>query len=64
PTPEPPGGPAFPPGTRVSHRVWGEGEVMSGEPDRLTVLFTETGYRTLSLSAVREQSLLTPLAEV
>ncbi|MFJ4439278.1 RecQ family ATP-dependent DNA helicase [Streptomyces sp. NPDC088923] len=63
PTVEIPAGPVFPPGTRVSHRVWGEGEVMSGEPDRLTVLFTEAGYRTLSLSAVREQSLLTPLVE-
>ncbi|MET8555528.1 ATP-dependent DNA helicase RecQ [Streptomyces sp. NPDC004959] len=54
-------GPEFPPGTRVSHRTWGEGEVMSGEADRLTVLFAEAGYRTLSLDAVREQSLLTPL---
>ena len=48
--------------TRVRHPEWGEGVVMSTEPDRLTVLFAEHGYKTLALEAVRENSLLEPLA--
>ncbi|GAA1125791.1 RecQ family ATP-dependent DNA helicase [Citricoccus alkalitolerans] len=43
----------------VVHREWGAGLVMSVNDDRITVLFEEQGYRTLSLEAVREQGLLT-----
>ncbi|MGC4987068.1 RecQ family ATP-dependent DNA helicase [Streptomyces sp. DT193] len=50
----------FPPGTRVGHSTWGEGEVMSEEGNRITVLFESVGYRTLSLPAVRARGLLTP----
>jgi ATP-dependent DNA helicase RecQ len=42
----------------VRHRDWGRGVVMAVETDRLTVLFDEVGYRTLSLPAVREQDVL------
>ncbi|MFF4974554.1 RecQ family ATP-dependent DNA helicase [Streptomyces sp. NPDC001083] len=52
---------AFPPGTRVGHTTWGEGEVMSEEANRITVLFESVGYRTLSLPAVRARGLLTPV---
>jgi ATP-dependent DNA helicase RecQ len=45
---------------RVRHPEWGPGTVMNVEADRLVVLFEEVGYRTLSLSAVREQDLLVP----
>ncbi|SDM56498.1 RecQ family ATP-dependent DNA helicase [Allokutzneria albata] len=48
----------FPRHSHVRHRDWGHGVVMSVEEDRLTVLFDEEGYRTLSLAAVREQDLL------
>ncbi|MCF3960862.1 RecQ family ATP-dependent DNA helicase [Streptomyces fuscigenes] len=50
---------AFLPGTRVLHTTWGEGEVMSQEEDRVTVLFAEAGYRTLSMAAIREHGQLT-----
>ncbi|HKS44369.1 MAG TPA: RecQ family zinc-binding domain-containing protein [Amycolatopsis sp.] len=49
----------FPPGTKVRHREWGEGTVVHREADRVTVLFDEVGYRTLSLRAVTEHNLLT-----
>ncbi|MDI3329964.1 MAG: RecQ family ATP-dependent DNA helicase [Micrococcus sp.] len=50
----------FPLQSPVVHREWGPGIVMSVEDDRLTVLFEEQGYRTLSLDAVEEQDLLRP----
>jgi ATP-dependent DNA helicase RecQ len=57
---QPPG--VYPSGTEVRHEQWGEGTVLSEEPDRITVLFTEAGYRTLSLEAVAERDdLLTVL---
>ena len=43
---------------RVRHPQFGEGVVMSTENDRVTVLFAEHGYKTLSLAAVREHALL------
>jgi ATP-dependent DNA helicase RecQ len=46
----------------VRHPEWGEGVVMSTENDRVTVLFAEHGYKTLSLDAVRERDLL-PVVE-
>jgi ATP-dependent DNA helicase RecQ len=46
--------------SRVRHAEWGDGIVMREEDDRLTVLFDEEGYRTLSLRTVRDNNLLTP----
>jgi ATP-dependent DNA helicase RecQ len=48
----------YPVGRAVRHRDWGEGIVMSTEPDRLTVLFEREGYRTLSLELVEDEELL------
>ena len=42
----------------VTHEEWGPGVVMSVEDDRLTVLFEEVGYRTLSVKAVEDHDLL------
>jgi ATP-dependent DNA helicase RecQ len=56
---QPSGGGAFPVNTVVRHAEWGRGVVMSADQDRLTVLFDEHGYKTLSASAVRGNSLLT-----
>jgi ATP-dependent DNA helicase RecQ len=44
--------------TPVEHQEWGPGVVISGEDDRITVLFDEFGYRTLSLEAVKQNGLL------
>ena len=41
----------------MRHPEWGDGVVMSTEPDRVTVLFAEHGYKTLSLDAVRDNAL-------
>jgi ATP-dependent DNA helicase RecQ len=49
----------FAPGTRVSHPQWGDGEVLSEEENRITVLFASVGYRTLSLPVILEKNLLT-----
>ncbi|MEV5437614.1 RecQ family ATP-dependent DNA helicase [Streptomyces sp. NPDC052682] len=43
---------AYPVGTQVRHEQWGEGTVLSEDQDRITVLFDQAGYRTLSLEAV------------
>ena len=51
---------AFPPNSRVVHAVWGPGQVMEHDGDRLTVLFDREGYRTLSQKAVLGHGLLTP----
>jgi len=37
----------------VEHREWGPGVVMRQEPDRITVLFEQVGYRTLALVALK-----------
>ncbi|HMC69126.1 MAG TPA: helicase-related protein, partial [Mycobacteriales bacterium] len=37
---------------RVEHDNWGPGVVMRCEPDRVTVLFEQVGYKTLKLDAV------------
>jgi ATP-dependent DNA helicase RecQ len=50
---------AFAVGSPVRHAEWGPGVVMSSEDDRLTVLFDEVGYKTLSLAAVEGNDLLT-----
>jgi ATP-dependent DNA helicase RecQ len=49
--------------TRVRHVEWGDGIVMRGEADRVTVLFDQVGYRTLSLATVAEQDLLTTVED-
>ncbi|MEW2256705.1 RecQ family ATP-dependent DNA helicase [Streptomyces sp. NPDC047869] len=55
---------AYPAGAPVRHAQWGRGTVLSEDGDRITVLFDEVGYRTLSLDALagREQ-LLTVVGE-
>ncbi|BBX67349.1 ATP-dependent DNA helicase RecQ [Mycolicibacterium psychrotolerans] len=55
--------PAVPPNTPVEHREWGHGVVISGESDRITVLFDEFGYRTLAMDVVRDAHILTIGAE-
>jgi ATP-dependent DNA helicase RecQ len=50
---------AFTVGSPVHHAEWGPGVVMSSEDDRVTVLFDEVGYKTLSLAAVEGNDLLT-----
>jgi ATP-dependent DNA helicase RecQ len=57
--PQAPGTDEFPRDTSVRHTEWGHGVVISVEPDRMTVLFDDEGYKTLSLDAVRENNLLT-----
>jgi superfamily II DNA helicase RecQ len=49
----------FPVHSEVVHTSWGPGTVMSADPDRITVLFDDTGYKTLSLDAVQRDALLT-----
>ncbi|GFG67834.1 ATP-dependent DNA helicase RecQ [Mycobacterium kubicae] len=51
-------GPAIPVDTAVQHRQWGPGVVIGGDRERVTVLFDEFGYRTLSMAAVRDHGLL------
>jgi ATP-dependent DNA helicase RecQ len=45
--------------SRVRHQEWGGGMVMGYEEDRMTVLFDDIGYKTLSVPVVLENSLLT-----
>jgi ATP-dependent DNA helicase RecQ len=45
----------------VRHPEFGDGVVTDMEEDRLTVLFDDVGYRTLSLQLVEDQGLLDPL---
>jgi ATP-dependent DNA helicase RecQ len=49
--------------TSVRHPLWGDGVIMSTEPDRVTVLFAEYGYKTLALDAVVENDLLEPVGD-
>ncbi len=51
----------FPLQSQVVHASWGEGTVMHYDDDRITVLFTDEGYRTLDLSLVLENDLLRPV---
>jgi ATP-dependent DNA helicase RecQ len=50
----------FPVHSEVMHASWGPGTVMSADPDRITVLFDDIGYKTLSLDAVQRDGLLRP----
>lgn len=47
--------------SHVRHEEFGEGTVTDVEEDRITVLFADAGYKTLSLELVEEQGLLEPL---
>jgi ATP-dependent DNA helicase RecQ len=49
----------FPVHSQVRHPEWGPGMVMGYEQDRMTVLFEEVGYKTLSVPVVRDNALLT-----
>jgi ATP-dependent DNA helicase RecQ len=51
----------FPVQSVVHHEEFGDGTVTDVEDDRLTVLFEDVGYRTLSTKLVEENDLLTPL---
>jgi ATP-dependent DNA helicase RecQ len=51
----------FPVHSTVSHAEWGPGLVLGYEEDRMTVLFDDVGYKTLSVPVVSEQGLLTTL---
>ena len=53
----------FPLGSRVAHEAFGEGQVTHYEEDKVTVLFDEAGYQTLSLSLVTEKGLLVPVTD-
>jgi ATP-dependent DNA helicase RecQ len=44
--------------SKVRHAEWGEGMVIAYEEDRMTVLFDEVGYKTLSVPVVIENDLL------
>ncbi|MFB9236793.1 RecQ family ATP-dependent DNA helicase [Plantactinospora siamensis] len=49
----------FPVHSQVRHNEWGAGLVLNYEDDKMTVLFDEVGYKTLSVRVVSEQGLLT-----
>jgi ATP-dependent DNA helicase RecQ len=48
----------FPVHSQVRHREWGAGMVMGYEEEKMTVLFDEVGYKTLSVPVVKEHKLL------
>jgi len=52
----------FPTHSRVRHAEWGDGMVMGYEEDRMTVLFDDVGYKTLSVPVVKEHALLEGIA--
>jgi ATP-dependent DNA helicase RecQ len=45
--------------SKVRHQEWGAGMVMGYEEERMTVLFDDVGYKTLSVPVVIENQLLT-----
>jgi ATP-dependent DNA helicase RecQ len=49
----------YPVQSHVRHEEFGVGTVTDVEEDRLTILFEDVGYRTLSLEIVRSEGLLT-----
>ncbi len=46
--------------SHVRHEEFGQGTVTDLEEDRITILFEDVGYRTLSLRLVEEHNLLQP----
>ncbi|HET6707546.1 RecQ family ATP-dependent DNA helicase [Amycolatopsis sp.] len=55
---QPSGTGEFPVNGAVRHADWGRGVVMSEHDAKITVVFDEHGYKTLSVPAVRESSVL------
>jgi ATP-dependent DNA helicase RecQ len=53
----------FPVHSSVRHPEWGAGLVLGYEADKMTVLFDEVGYKTLSVPVVSEQGLLAPATD-
>jgi ATP-dependent DNA helicase RecQ len=49
-------------GDVVVHDAWGEGEVQRVADDSVTVLFQESGYKTLALEIIQERQLLQKLS--
>jgi ATP-dependent DNA helicase RecQ len=49
----------YPTGQEVRHGEWGTGTVVTRARDHLVVLFDDVGYKTLSLTVVRDRDLLT-----
>jgi ATP-dependent DNA helicase RecQ len=52
----------YPVHSTVRHAEWGDGMVLRYEGERMTVLFGDVGYKTLSVPVVVEQRLLTATA--
>jgi ATP-dependent DNA helicase RecQ len=52
----------YPQNSVVRHEQWGRGTVVHHEADRLMVLFDDVGYKTLSLTAVRDSGVLVPVS--
>ncbi len=50
----------YPVHSTVRHQEWGAGMVMGYEEERMTVLFDDVGYKTLSVPVVEQQGLLVP----
>ncbi|HEY2795390.1 MAG TPA: RecQ family ATP-dependent DNA helicase [Micromonosporaceae bacterium] len=50
----------YPLHSQVLHAEWGRGTVLGYESDRMTVLFDQVGYKTLSTAVVRDNDLLEP----
>ena len=49
----------FPVHSTVRHAEWGSGLVLSYQDGRMTVLFDDVGYKTLSVKVVQANGLLT-----
>jgi ATP-dependent DNA helicase RecQ len=58
PSPAPSAARPYPLHSTVRHRAWGTGTVLGYENDRMTVLFDEVGYKTLSVAVVSREDLL------
>ena len=54
------GPPPFEVSARVSHTVWGDGEVLGYEGDVVTVFFDSVGYKTLDVELLAAGDLLHP----
>jgi ATP-dependent DNA helicase RecQ len=48
----------YPLHSTVRHLKWGNGTVMGYDSDRMTVLFDDVGYKTLSVTVVQDKELL------
>jgi ATP-dependent DNA helicase RecQ len=48
----------YPLHSTVRHKAWGSGTVLGYADDKMTVLFEQVGYKTLSVASVRKGNLL------